>query len=82
MKSNQEIKAAVRQVIKETLCRHVGDEERLVSSGLIDSLTILRLIGQLEKALGSRIATETSQPDDFDTILLTVETVERTLTVG
>jgi acyl carrier protein len=68
----------VREVISGALRRSVSDEETLVSSGLIDSLMILRLISQLEAKLELRISTEMIQPDDFDTIPLAVETVERT----
>jgi acyl carrier protein len=79
MKNRAEIENAVREVLSGALRRKVRDEETLVSSGLIDSLMILRLISQLEDKLGLRIATETIQPDDFDTVPLAIETVERTL---
>jgi acyl carrier protein len=57
--------------------RPVKEGQRLVSSGLIDSLSILRLIAQLEKKLNVSIPTETLQPEDFDDLSLIVETVER-----
>jgi acyl carrier protein len=79
MKSRAEIESAVREVLSGALRRKVRDEETLVSSGLIDSLMILRLISQLEAKLGSQIATENIQPDDFDTVPLAIETVERTI---
>lgn len=77
--TNEAIVAAVREAISECLGRNVSDDEALVSSGLIDSLMILRLISEIELKLGSPIATATIQPDDFDTIELAVETVTRTI---
>jgi len=77
--TNTDILAAVRGVVNECIGRQVGDEESLVSSGLIDSLMILRLISEIELKLNAHIETATIQPDDFDTIALAVETVERTI---
>jgi len=77
--TSADILAAVRAVVRECIGRQVGDEESLVSSGLIDSLMILRLISEIELKLDAHIETATIQPDDFDTIALAVETVERTI---
>ncbi len=82
MMTTAEILAAVRAVVNECIGREVGDQEPLVSSGLIDSLMILRLISEIELKLQAHIETATIQPDDFDTIELAVETVERTITGG
>jgi len=48
-----------------------------VSSGLIDSLSVLKLIALLETKLGVLIPPQTLQPEDFDDVDLIVETVER-----
>jgi acyl carrier protein len=55
----------------------VSDDEPLISSGRIDSLSILRLIANLEQALSVSIPPANLQPDDFESIDLIVETVER-----
>ncbi|MGH9554553.1 MAG: phosphopantetheine-binding protein [Terriglobales bacterium] len=57
--------------------REVSDQELLISSGAIDSLSILKLIGRLETTLGVAMPTESLQPEDFDSIELIVETVQR-----
>jgi acyl carrier protein len=71
------IKAAAREVASQLAGRPIKDGQRLISSGLIDSLAILKLISQLEKKLGISIPTENLQPDDFDNLDLIVETVQR-----
>ena len=72
---------AIRNAAKEAAAQLVGrpikEGQRLVSSGLIDSLSVLKLIGLLEKKLRVMIPAETLQPEDFDDVDLIVETVER-----
>ena len=74
-------KATIRSVAREAASqiarRPVRDEQKLVSSGLIDSLSVLKLIALLETKLGVLIAPQTLQPEDFDDVDLIVETVER-----
>ena len=77
--TNLDVLDAVRSAVAEAVGGAVGDQEPLVSSGLIDSLMILRLISAIERKLGVRIETAAIQPDDFDTVELAVETVERTV---
>lgn len=71
------IRAAAQAVASQIAGRPVKDGQRLVSSGLIDSLSILKLIAELEKKLNLSIPTENLQPEDFDDLDLIVETVER-----
>jgi len=71
------IRSAARQAASEITGRPVRDGQRLISSGLIDSLSVLRLIGELEGKLKILLPTETLQPDDFDDLDLIVETIER-----
>ena len=71
------IRNAAREAASQITGRSIQDGQRLVSSGLIDSLSILRLISLLEKKLDLSIPPETLQPEDFDTVELIVETVER-----
>jgi len=66
-----------REVASQVAGRTIKDDQKLVSSGLIDSLSVLKLISQLEKKLQVTIPPETLQPEDFDDIDLIVETVER-----
>jgi len=74
------IRSAAREVASQIAGRPIKDGQRLISSGLIDSLSILKLIAQLEKRLGVSIPTETLQPEDFDDLDIIVETVERVAT--
>jgi acyl carrier protein len=71
------IRSAAAAAASEIAGRPIKASQRLVSSGLIDSLSILRLISLLEKKLSVSIPPETLQPEDFDDLDLIVETVER-----
>lgn len=71
------IRAAARDAASQTAGRPIKEGQRLVTSGLIDSLSVLKLIGLLEKKLHVKIPPETLQPEDFDDVDLIVETVER-----
>ena len=77
MADNETIRKAAREAVSELLRRPVRDGQKLVSSGWIDSLSVLRLIALLEKKLSVSIPPETLQPEDFDDVDLMVETVER-----
>jgi acyl carrier protein len=71
------IRIAAREAALELTRRPIKEGQRLVSSGLIDSLSVLKLISLLEKKLHVTIPPETLQPEDFDDLDLIVETVER-----
>ena len=71
------VRIAARKVVAKQLGYPVADDDALVSSGLIDSLSVVQLIAALEKELGIHLPAATLQPDDFDTIDYTVETVMR-----
>ncbi len=77
MPEDAKLQDAVAEVVAALTGRTVSERETLISSGMIDSLSILRLIAMLEKKLGVIIPTESLQPDDFDSIALIVETVQR-----
>ena len=68
---------AIREAVAEIVGRKVKDNEAIVSSGLIDSLAVLKLISKIEQKLGVRIPPNNLQPDDFDTVEITLETLER-----
>jgi acyl carrier protein len=71
------IRNAAREAASKIARRPIKDGQRLVTSGLIDSLSVLKLISLLEKKLHVSIPPETLQPEDFDDVDLIVETVER-----
>ena len=71
------IRDAARQVVASMTGAAVADDEPLISSGRIDSLSILKLIAQMETRLGVSIPAGNLQPDDFENIDWIVETVER-----
>jgi len=76
------IRKAAQAAAAELTGRIVKDRQKLVSSGLIDSLAVLKLISLLEKKLKIVIPPETLQPEDFDDVTLIVETIERVGRVG
>ncbi len=72
------------ETIRKTVERHLkrkpktfDDKTALVSGGLIDSMSIVDLILDLESALGVRIPASEVQPDDFDSVHTIARTVER-----
>ena len=71
------IRDAARASASELTGRNIKDSQKLVTSGLIDSLAVLKLISLLEKKLKVVIPPETLQPEDFDDVPLIVETIER-----
>jgi acyl carrier protein len=68
----------IREAVAELTKRSLRDDERIVSSGLIDSLSLLKLISLLERKLQIRIPTDRVQPEDFDSVEVILETLERT----
>ncbi len=71
------IRTAAREAASQIAGRPIKDGQKLVTSGWIDSLSVLKLIGLLEKKLSVSIPPEALQPEDFDDVDLIVETVER-----
>jgi acyl carrier protein len=71
------IRSAAKEAAAQLVGRPIREGQRLVTSGLIDSLSVLKLIGLLEKNLRVVIPPETLQPEDFDDFDLIVDTVER-----
>lgn len=75
-----DVRTVVRRVVAAMVHTGVRDDEGLLSSGLIDSLAVVQLIGRLEQELGISIPTDAVQPDDFDgvdTILATLDRLAR-----
>lgn len=71
------IRNAAREAASEVAGRPIRDGQRLVTSGLIDSLSVLKLISLLEKKLHVSIPPETLQPEDFDEVERIVRTIEQ-----
>jgi len=82
MPDSAAIRKAAIEAASQVAGRPIKDRQRLISSGLIDSLSILKLIAQLEKRLNVSIPTDALQPEDFDDLDLIVETVERVAKPG
>jgi acyl carrier protein len=68
---------AAREAASQVAGRPIKEGQRLVTSGLIDSLSVLKLISLLERKLNVSIPPETLQPEDFDDVDLIVETIQR-----
>jgi acyl carrier protein len=77
MLDSDAVRNAAREAASTIARRPIKEGQRLVTSGLIDSLSVLKLISLLETKLSVSIPPETLQPEDFDDIDLIVETVER-----
>lgn len=77
MPTLEQIRQAAREAVAEMTGFQPGEQDLLVSSGRIDSLSVLKLITRLERKLGVHIPPANLQPDDFDSLELIVETVER-----
>jgi acyl carrier protein len=70
---------AIRRAVAGRLAkrRAIDDDTPLVSGGLIDSMSIVDLILELESATGVHIPVSEVEPDDFDTIRKIAATVAR-----
>jgi acyl carrier protein len=67
----------VREAVAEIAKRVVPDDQCVVSTGMVDSLSLLQLIVLLEKKLQTRIPKEQLQPEDFDSVEIILETLVR-----
>jgi acyl carrier protein len=67
----------VREAVAEIAKRAVPDDQCVVSTGMVDSLSLLQLIVLLEKKLQTRIPKEQLQPEDFDSVEIILETLAR-----
>jgi acyl carrier protein len=74
----QAVRSIVRGTVGEMVGHHVEDSELIVSSGLLDSLSVVQLIAELEQKLNVTIPPANLQPEDFDNVDLIIETLERT----
>jgi acyl carrier protein len=74
---SETIRQAAREAVVAVAGRAVRDDQCIVSTGIVDSLSLLNLIALLEKKLQIRIPTERVQPEDFDSVETILETLER-----
>jgi acyl carrier protein len=74
------IRQAAREAVVAVARRAVRDDQCVVSTGIVDSLSLLNLIALLEKKLQIHIPTELVQPEDFDSVETILETLERVAT--
>lgn len=80
MPDTEMIRKTAKEAASTIAGRPINEGQPLVTSGLIDSLAVLKLISLLETKLNVAIPPETLQPEDFDDIDLIVKTVERVAT--
>ena len=71
--------ATIREIVRGRLKRpsEINDDTPLVSGGLVDSMSIVDLILELEGAFGVSIPASEVQPDDFDSIRTIADTIAR-----
>lgn len=70
-------RGSVREAVAEVTKCSLTDDQCIVSTGLIDSLSVLKLISLLERKLQIRIPTNRAQPEDFDGVDVILETLQR-----
>jgi acyl carrier protein len=71
--------ATIRTIAKKHFQRRmeITDETSLVGGGLIDSMSLVDVILDLEEATGVKITISEVEPDDFDTVLKIAATLDR-----
>ncbi len=62
------MKNIIQDVIKELIIKDVNVDESLISSGLLDSHSIVVLLLELEERFNISIPLETLKPENFETI--------------
>ena len=74
--ANQMIDYIVKQVIRRPGTQ-IDEKTPLVSSGLIDSMSLVEILLKLEEVMHSRIPAGKVQAKDMDTVELMVATTQR-----
>ena len=77
LRDPETIRQAAREAVAAVARRAVRDDQCVVSTGIVDSLSLLELVALLEKKLQIRIPKERVQPEDFDSVETILETLER-----
>jgi len=73
----QTIKKVAREAIAAIAKQSLSDEQCVVSTGIIDSLQVLELVVLLERQLQILIPRDMVQPEDFDSVEMILDTLER-----
>ncbi|MGH8582199.1 MAG: acyl carrier protein [Gammaproteobacteria bacterium] len=78
-----EARDRIRKFILEEVCpdanlAHIEDDAPLVTSGLVDSLGILRILSFLDDEFGVNIASEEIKQENFSTIATIVALLDNT----
>jgi acyl carrier protein len=68
-----EVRTSIREFITTQLAqraedRRIGDGDDVISSGLVDSLGIVKLVGFLETTFGVRVRDDEIVPENFASI--------------
>jgi acyl carrier protein len=77
LRAPETIRQAVREAVVAVARRPVRDDQCVVSTGVVDSLSLLELVALLEQKLQIRIPKERVQPEDFDSVETILETLDR-----
>ena len=73
-----QVQDRLRQFIKDTfLVDEVKDDESFLTSGIIDSLGVMQLVGFVEAELGTKVPDTDLVPENFDSIARIAAYVER-----
>ena len=67
----------VEELLRDSGRQSISMEEPLISTGLIDSLAMLRLIGFLEEEFSLTIGDGEVTPDNFETMRQLLQFLER-----
>lgn len=69
MDTNEKIKRFIlSEVCPEASLSGLGDDEPLITSGLVDSLGILKILSFLDDEFGVNLASEEIKHDNFSTV--------------
>ena len=68
MSLRQELLQFVRELAEGTDAGDIDEEARLIDSGILDSIALLRLVTFVEERAGVRVPDEEVLPDNFQTI--------------
>jgi acyl carrier protein len=80
LKKNEQAQQMIEYIVDEVIRRpsvRINEDTPLVSSGLIDSLALVNILGKLEEVTRRRIPAGKIQPKDLDTVALMLATAER-----
>lgn len=62
------MKETIQNIIQELVLKKLGEDDALISSGLIDSVIIIELILEIEQKLGISVALDEVTEQNFDSI--------------